>query len=130
VTQKGGSIMKEFILLVGNDIDHQAAWSPEQQQRFLNKCEQYIGNLIKEGKLKSAQPQPREGEIIPSLKGAWKDEPINAAREVIVGYYDIFAEALNDAIVIAKGNCEFEYGTTARIEVRPTKMKNRSIVYV
>jgi len=80
--------------------------------------------------LKSAQPQSREGEIIPSSKGAWKDEPINAAREVIVGYYDIFAEALNDAIVIAKGNCEFEYGTTARIEVRPTKMKDGSVVYV
>ncbi len=122
--------MKEFILLVRNDIDYQAAWSPEQQQRFLKECEEYIGNLTKEGKLKSAQPQLREGEIIPSSKGTWKDQPINAAREVIVGYYDIFAEALNDAIVIAKGNCEFEYGTTARIEVRPTKTEDGSIVYV
>ena len=48
--------MKEFMLLVRNEIDHQAAWSPEQHRQFLKKCEEYIGNLTKEGKLKSAQP--------------------------------------------------------------------------
>jgi len=50
------------MLLIRNEIDHQASRSPEQHQKFLKKCEDYIGNLTKEGKLKSAQPLVREGK--------------------------------------------------------------------
>ena len=42
----------------------------------------------------------------------------------------ILAEDLDDAIAIAKGNPEFEYGTTARIEVRPIKMKEETTSYI
>jgi hypothetical protein len=90
----------------------------------------YIGNLTKEGKLKAAQPLVREGKIISRSKGAWKDVSFNENKEVIVGYYHILANDLNEAISIAKGNPEFEYGTTARIEVRPIKMKEESTNYV
>jgi hypothetical protein len=118
--------MKEFMLLIRNEIDHQASWSPEKHQQFLKRCEDYIGNLTKEGKLKSAQPLVREGKIISGSKGAWKDGPFNESKEVIVGYYHILAEDLSDAIAIARGNPEFEYGSTARIEVRPIKTKEES----
>jgi hypothetical protein len=122
--------MKEFMLLIRNEVDHQVAWSPEQHQQFLQKCMDYIGNLTKEGKLKSAQPLVRKGKMISGSKGAWKEESFNETREVIVGYYHILAKDLNEAIAIAKGNPEFEYGTTARIEVRPIKMKEESTDYV
>jgi hypothetical protein len=122
--------VKEFMLLIRNKIDHQAAWSQEQHQQFLKKCEDYIGNLTKERKLKSAQPLIREGKIISGSKGAWKEGPFNETKEVIVGYYQILAEDLNDAIVIAKRNPEFEYGTTARIEVRPIKTKEGTTGYI
>jgi hypothetical protein len=118
--------MKEFMLLIRNEIDHQASWSPEKHQQFLKKCEDYIGNLEKEGRLKSAQPLVREGKIISGPKGAWKEGPFNESKEVIVGYYHILAEDLIDAVAIAKGNPEFEYGSTARIEVRPIKTKEES----
>ncbi|MGO9951184.1 MAG: YciI family protein [Dissulfurispiraceae bacterium] len=113
--------MNEFILLVRNDIDHQGAWSPEQNKQFLIKCEDYIENLTKEGKLKSVQPFVRKGKIMSGSKGSWTEKPFNETKEVIVGFYQIFAEALNDAIMIAKNNPEFEYATTAQIEVRPIK---------
>ncbi|MGC1402580.1 MAG: YciI family protein [Thermodesulfobacteriota bacterium] len=122
--------MKEFMLLIRNGIDHQATWSPEQHQQFLKKCEDYIGLLKKEGKLISAQPLVREGRLISGSKGAWKDRPFNETKEVIVGYYHVLAEDLNDAMAIAKGNPEFEYGTTARIEVRPIKMKEEDTDFV
>jgi hypothetical protein len=122
--------MKEFRLLIRNEIDHQAAWTAEQHQQFIRKCMDYIGNLTKEGKLKAAQPLVREGKIISRSKGAWKDVSFNENKEVIVGYYHILANDLNEAISIAKGNPEFEYGTTARIEVRPIKMKEESTNYV
>ncbi len=122
--------MKEFMLLIRNEIDHQAKWPPEKTEQFLKKCEVYISNLTKAGKLKSAQPMVREGTMLSGSNGAWKEGPFNEAREVIVGYYHILAEDLNDAIAIAKGNPEFEYGTTARIEVRPIKMKEEKTSFV
>ena len=60
--------MKEFMLLIRNEIDHQASWSAEQHQQFLKQCETYIGSLTKEGKLKSAQPLVRERKIISAQK--------------------------------------------------------------
>jgi hypothetical protein len=50
--------------------------------------------------------------------------------EVIVGYYQILAEDLDDALAIAKGSPEFEYGATAKIEVRPIKSKEESTGFV
>ena len=41
--------MNEFMLLIRNEIDHQATWSPEQHKRFLKSCEHYIGKLKREG---------------------------------------------------------------------------------
>ena len=64
--------MKEFMLLIRNEIDDQAAWPSEQLGQFLKKCEVYIGNLKKEGKLISARPLVREGRMISGNKGAWK----------------------------------------------------------
>jgi hypothetical protein len=114
------------MLLIHNEIDHQKSWSPEQHQQFLKKCEDYISNLKKAGKLKTAQPLIREGKMVSGSKSEWKEKPFNENKEVIIGYYHILADDLNDAIAIAKGNPEFEYGTTARIEVRPIKTKEVS----
>ncbi len=80
--------------------------------------------------MKSAQPLVREGRMIFRSGDAWKEVPFNEARAVIVGYYHILAKDLNDAIAIAKRNPEFEYGTTARIEARPIKMKEENTSYV
>jgi hypothetical protein len=122
--------MREFMLLIRNAVDHQAEWSPQQHEQFLNKCETYIGNLKKEGKLVSAQPLVREGRIISRSEGSWKETPFNESSEVQVGYYHIRAKDMEEAIAIAKGNPEFEYGTTARIEVRPIKTKEESTDFV
>jgi hypothetical protein len=123
-------MLKEFMLLIRNEVDHQDSWPPEQHQQFLNKCADYIATLTNEGKLKSAQPLVREGKMISGTKGTWKEGPFSETKEVIVGYYHIVAKDLNEAIAIAKGNPEFEFGTTARIEVRPIKTKEETTGYV
>lgn len=122
--------MNEFMLLIRNEIDHQIAWSDEQHQQFLKSCENYIDKLNKDGKLKTAQPLVREGIIISGSKGKWKEIPFNETKEVQVGYYHILAKDMSEAIEIAKRNPEFEYGTTARIEVRPIKTKEEATKYV
>lgn len=118
------------MLLIRNTSEHTAEMSSEQHQQFLNACESYIGGLKKEGKLIAAQPLARQGAIISGTEGAWKEGPFNEAKEVQVGYYHILANDLNDAIAIAKKNPEFAYSATARIEVRPVKMKESTTGFV
>ncbi len=122
--------MKEFMLLILNENDHQDNWSEEQHKEFVKKCEVYINDLKNNGKLKSAQPLVREGKIIYRSNKEWKEKPFNERKEVQVGYYHILAKDMNEAVEIAKRNPEFEYGTTARIEVRPIKVKEEATGFV
>ena len=118
------------MLLIRNESDSKDAFSPEQNQAFLKACEVYIENLKKSGNLKKAQPLVREGKMISGSNGAWKDGPFNESKEVIVGYYHILAKDLDEAVAIAKGNPEFAFTTTARIEVRPIKTAESTTSYV
>ena len=122
--------MQEFMLLVRNEGERLAALSPEQRLEFVKKCEVYISGLKKEGKLIAAQPLVREGRIISGTITEWKDEPVNEKKEIQVGYYHIMAKDIDDAISIAKGNPEFEYTPTAKVEVRPIKTKEEKTGFV
>ncbi|MEO8149492.1 MAG: YciI family protein [Bacteroidia bacterium] len=112
--------MKEFMLLIRTEGDHLAAMSPEQQQQHVQKIGNYIGKLMQEGKLKGAQPLDMDGKMVRGNKGVFKDGPYNESKEVIVGYFHIVANDLDEAIAIAKANPVFEAGE-ASIEVRPIK---------
>lgn len=114
------------MLLIRNHADHQQTWSPEKHQKFLKACEVYIGELMKEGKLIKAQPMVREGKMISGTKDSLHEGPYADQKEVVVGYYHVLAQDLEDAVAIAKKNPEFEFGTTARVEVRPIKMKEET----
>ena len=122
--------MKEFMLLIRNQGEHLQDLSPDDHEQFVKACEVYINNLKQQGKLLSAQPMERQGKMISGTKGNWHDGPFNENKEVIVGYYHIRANDIDDAIAIAKGNPEFEYSSTARIEVRPIKMKEVTTGFV
>lgn len=122
--------MKEFMLLIRNGADSKNTFSAKENQAFLEACMVYIEKLKKNGNLISAQPLVREGKMISGSEGAWKEGPFSESKEVMVGYYHILANDLDDAIAIAKGNPEFAYTKTARIEVRPIKMKEESTSYV
>ncbi|MEX2234529.1 MAG: YciI family protein [Cyclobacteriaceae bacterium] len=114
--------MKEFMLLIRTEGDHLQSLSPQAQQEHIQKVMVYIEYLMKDGKLKSAQPLEQEGLIISGTKGKLKDGPFNESKEVIAGYFLIQARDLNEAIQIAKNNPVFESASTARIEVRPIKI--------
>jgi hypothetical protein len=114
--------MKEFMLLIRTEGDHLLTLSPEGQQDHIQKVMVYIEDLMKRGKLKSAQPLEQDGVIISGSKGKLKDGPFNESKEVVAGYFLVVAKDLDDAIQIAKNNPEFESSSTARIEVRPIKI--------
>ena len=122
--------MKEFMLIIRNENDNFSKLLPDQQKQFLDQCSIYINNLKKENKLNEAQPLVREGKIISRPDGQWKETPFNESKEVQVGYYHILAKDLDEAIQITKANPKFEFGKSARIEVRPIKVKEESTGFV
>ena len=122
--------MKEFMLLIHNHADSKSIFTSEREKEFLDACRVYIEKLKKNDSLVSAQPLVREGVMLSGTEGKWEKAPYKESKEVIVGYYHIMADDLDDAITIAKSNPEFAYTTTARIEVRPIKMKEEATAYV
>ena len=121
--------MKEFMLLIRNEKDHQSEWTDEKHNLFLKSCEVYIGELKKEKRLIAAQPLVRDGKMVSGSKDNWKECAFSDTKEVMVGYYHILANDITDAVEVAKRNPEFEYSTTARVEVRPIKVKEDSTGY-
>ena len=122
--------MKEYILLIRNTIASKGDFSPQMHMEFVNKCSVYIEGLQRAGKLLAAQPMIREGVLLSRNSDDWETTPFIEQKEIIVGYYHVLANGVAEAIEIAKGNPEFDYTTTARIEVRPLKMKEESTGYV
>ena len=122
--------MKEFMLLIRNTADSKSAFTAAEDVQFLKACEVYIDTLVKGAHLISAQPLVREGAMVSGTPGHFATGAYSAGAEVIVGYYHILATGIEQAIEIAKGNPEFAYTTTARVEVRPIKTKETATAYV
>src|SRR4051812_17677387 len=114
--------MKEFMLFIRTEGDPWQILSPEEQQQHVQKGINYISNLMKEGKLKGAQPLEMEGSVVSAKQGSLKDGPFNETKEVIAGYFHILARDMEEAIRIARANPIFEDKIDARIEVRPVKV--------
>lgn len=112
--------MQEFMLFIRTEGDHLAGLSPKEQQEHVARIGNYIGKLMNEGKLKSAQPLEVGGKTISGSKGVFKDGPFAESKEVIVGYFHIVAKDLEEAVAIAKANPVFELAE-ATIEIRPIK---------
>lgn len=85
-----------------------AALSAEQKQQHAQKVGAFIQNLMKEGKLKGAQPLEQEGVKVSGSKGSLMDGPFNETKEVISGYYHLLARDLAEAT--AKADPRFEDG--------------------
>jgi hypothetical protein len=116
--------MKDFLLLIRTEGDVWTSLSPQQLQAHIEKGTSYIGNLIKEGKLKSAAPLDKGSRIVTSTDGVIKDGPFNESKEVIAGYFHIVAKDIEEATEIAKSNPIFKDIPT-KIEVHLMKAIER-----
>jgi hypothetical protein len=111
--------MNDYMLRVLNAGTAQDDWPKPKHLEFVRECETYINDLQSRGQLVAAQPLARQGVLVERHGEQWDERPLDLNTEVQVGYYLVRAANLADAIQIAKGNPEFHYGTSARVEVRP-----------
>jgi len=110
--------MKDFLLIIRTEGSVWSDLSPAQLQKHIGHGTAYIGKLMKEGKLKNANPIDKGGRVITEADGIIKDGPFNESKEVIAGYFHIMAKDLNKALEIAKANPIFKDIPT-KIEVHP-----------
>ncbi len=112
--------MKEFLLIIRTEGDVWTSLSPEKLQEHIEHGTAYIGELMKKGTIKSAQPLDKGSRIVTESNGVIKDGPFNESKEVIAGYFHIVANDMDDAVAIAKANPIFRDIPT-KIEVHPMK---------
>jgi hypothetical protein len=112
--------MKEYLLIIRTEGDIWTSLSPDQLQRHIEHGTAYIGDLMKKGSIKSAQPLDKGSRIVTEANGTLKDGPFNESKEVIAGYFHIVANDIDDAVAIAKANPIFQDIPT-KIEVHPLK---------
>jgi hypothetical protein len=112
--------MKEFLLIIRTEGDIWTSLSPEKLQEHMENGTAYIGKLIKDGTIKSAQPLDKGSRIVTESNGILKDGPFNESKEVIAGYYHIVAANMDEAVAIAKANPIFR-DIPSKIEVHPMK---------
>ncbi|HEY2721828.1 MAG TPA: YciI family protein [Chitinophagaceae bacterium] len=110
--------MKDFLFILKTEGSVWTDLSPEQLQKHMEHGNAYIGNLMKTGKLKNANPVDKGSRIVTESNGIMKDGPFNETKEVVAGYFLIAAEDINEAVEIAKANPIFKDITT-KIEVHP-----------
>lgn len=91
--------------------------SPEQIQDAIDRFYEWLEKMVAEGKMESGRRLGVEGRTV-----GWKsitDGPFGESKEVIGGYWFIFAENLDEAARIASGNPCAEFGLF--YEIRPTE---------
>lgn len=110
--------MKDYLLILKTEGSVWTDLSPEQLQKHIENGGAYIGNLIKEGILKNANPIDKGSRVITSSDGILKDGPFNESKEVVAGYFHIVAKDIHEAVAIAKANPIFNDISTT-IEVHP-----------
>lgn len=111
--------MKEFLLIIKTQGCVWTDLSPEELQAHMEHGGAYIGELMKQGVIRAANPIEKTGSrIINGSEGNLKDGPFNESKELVAGFFHINAKDMNEAIEIAKKNPIFDDIQTT-IEVHP-----------
>ena len=111
--------MKDYLLIIKTDGCVWTDLSPEQLQKHMEHGGAYIGNLVKKGILKGANPIEKSGSrIVTKNNETLKDGPFNETKEVVAGFFHITTKNIDEAVQIAKENPIFNDIST-KIEVFP-----------
>lgn len=109
--------MKKFLLLLHDDVDMMANYSPKQMEELLNAHGSWADKLAKEGHLIEGEGLDEKSVRISGKESVIKDGNYLESKEFIGGFYFLQAKDLDQAIEISKScPCHLWGGTT---EIRP-----------
>ena len=104
----------EFLIIARGQWD--ADVSREQIQQAIDQFYVWLDRLVEEGKMKRGQRLTYEGKTV-RRNHVVTDGPFGESKEVIGGYWFVYAKDLNEAAAIAQGNPCLDLGLL--FEIRP-----------
>jgi hypothetical protein len=104
----------EFLVIVRGQWD--SSVSREQIEHTIDLFYVWLERLVAEGKLKPGQRLKYEGKIV-GPRNMITDGPFGESKEVVLGYWFIVADNLEEAAEIAATNPCLDYGLS--VEIRP-----------
>lgn len=93
--------MKEFLLLIRENLDAYGKMTPEEMQQDIEKHMEWVEKLTANGNFKAGNPLDSTGKYI--RDSVVTDGPYIEAKEVVSGFYFLLARSLEEAIEIAQG---------------------------
>ena len=90
--------------------------SRDKIQNAIDQFYIWYDRLINEGKMKRGQRLAYEGKTV-GRPNVVTDGPFGESKEAIGGYWFILAQSLDEAVQIAKGNPNLDFGHL--VEIRP-----------
>lgn len=110
--------MKQFLLLLHDDIQEVAQLSPKEIEELTKAHIAWAEQLAGSGHLVAGDGLQEKAVMISGKDAVVKDGPYMESKEMIGGYYLIKAENLEQAIEIAKAcPCHLWGGTTEVREI-------------
>lgn len=107
--------MKQFLLLLHEDIQKMSELSPKEMQEIANAHMVWADKLAKEGHLISGDGLHEKGVMITGKDCIIKDGPYLESKEIIGGYYLLQASDLETIVELAKECPTHLFGGTTEI---------------
>ena len=107
--------MNEFLLIFRSPAMTDFQPSPEQIQASIKKWQDWIGGIAAQGKFVSTQRLGSSGKVL-KPGDVVTDGPYAELKEMVGGFLILKADALDEAVELAKGCPVLEYG--GHVEVR------------
>jgi hypothetical protein len=107
--------MKEFLLLLREDLNAYKGMSREDMQSDIDMHMRWVEELAKNGNFKHGNPLSADGKFLKPNNAA-TDGPYVEGKEGVSGFYFLLANSLEEATEIAKGCPTLKAGGT--VEVR------------
>jgi len=109
--------MKQFLLLLHEDLEQIKAFSPRERADLANAHMNWANTLAEKGYLISADGLHEKSIQITGKDGVIKDEPYLESKKIIGGYYLLQADNLDTIVEVARECPTHHYGGTT--EIRP-----------
>lgn len=107
--------MKEFLLLIREDLQSYGKMTEEEMQADIENHIAWVETLVNKGHFKSGNPLTANGNCIKGKSQLITDGPYAESKEAISGYYFLLANSLQEATEIAKGCPSLAYNATLEI---------------
>jgi hypothetical protein len=108
--------MKEYLMLIRENLDMYGKMTPEQMQKEIEKHVKWVEQLSKKNHFKGGNPLTPVGNHFKGKNKVVTNGPYIESKECISGYYFLLADSLEQATAIAQGCPSLDMGAT--LEVR------------